>query len=129
MKAYLAASSSCPSETQRLARQVAPGQHPATAHRARVELELQRTTTAKTRLLTAYQDALLSLEELRERMPALREREDALRTQLDALAAQALDHRTYLTLAETLDGFLARLRDTAEKTSVAAGPAENGAPP
>jgi len=94
-----------------------------------VELELQRTTTAKTRLLTAYQDALLSLEELRERMPALREREDALRTQLDALAAQALDHRTYLTLAETLDGFLARLRDTAEKTSVAAGPAENGAPP
>ena len=91
---------------------------PATAHRARVELELQRTTTAKTRLLAAYQDALLSLAELRERMPALREKESALGAQLDALAAQVLDRRRYLTLAETIDSFLARLRDTVGTASV-----------
>jgi site-specific DNA recombinase len=31
------------------------------------------------RLLSAYQEALMSIEELRERMPALRQREQALR--------------------------------------------------
>jgi len=91
---------------------------PATAQRARVELELQRTTTAKTRLLAAYQDALLSLDELRERMPPLREKEDVLRAQLDALAAQTLDRQRYLTLAETIESFLVRLRDTAETASI-----------
>jgi len=91
---------------------------PATAQRARVEWELQRTMAARTRLLAAYQDALLSLEELRERMPSLREKEGVLRAQLDALNAQTQDRQRYLTLAETIESFLARLREAAGTASV-----------
>src|SRR5439155_8684095 len=46
------------------------------------------------------------------------EKEDVLRAQLDALAAQTLDRQRYLTLAETIESFLVRLRDTAETASI-----------
>ena len=62
------------------------------------------------RLLNAYQEELVSLEQLRERMPALRQREQALRAELQAIADQAQDRATFLRLAETLTAFLARLR-------------------
>ena len=38
------------------------------------------------RVLTAYQENLLSLEQLRERMPFLRQREQALRAELQSIA-------------------------------------------
>jgi len=38
------------------------------------------------RLLSAYQEALMSIEQLRERMPGLRQREQALRAELQAIA-------------------------------------------
>ncbi|MGR9108912.1 MAG: hypothetical protein ACU843_18515 [Gammaproteobacteria bacterium] len=41
------------------------------------------------RLLTAYQEELLSLEELRARMPALRQREQAIQAELQAMTTQA----------------------------------------
>ena len=58
------------------------------------------------RLLCAYQEALLSIEQLRERMPALRQREQALRAELQAIADQANDRANFLRLAETLTAFL-----------------------
>jgi site-specific DNA recombinase len=85
--------------------------NPATAQRARLERDLARATTGITRLLAAYQEQLLTLDELRERMPELRKREATVRGQLDALDAELVDHETYLKLAENLDSFLARLRE------------------
>jgi len=70
------------------------------------------------RLLTAYQEELLSLEQLRERMPTLRQRKQALRAELQAIADQANDRAAFLRLAETLTAFLTRLRSTAESLSV-----------
>jgi site-specific DNA recombinase len=70
------------------------------------------------RLLCAYQEALLSIEQLRERMPALRQREQALRAELQAIADQANDRATFLRLAETLTAFLARLRGAADTLSI-----------
>ena len=70
------------------------------------------------RLLNAYQEGLLSIEQLRERMPALRQREQALRTELQAIADQTNDRAAFLRLAETLTAFLARLRSAAETLSV-----------
>ena len=52
------------------------------------------------RLLNAYQEELVSLEQLRERMPALRQREQALRAELQAIADQANDRAMFLRLAE-----------------------------
>ena len=42
---------------------------------------LAKTTAAITRLIKAYQEELISLDELRERMPELRSRESSLRSQ------------------------------------------------
>jgi site-specific DNA recombinase len=71
------------------------------------------------RLLNAYQEGLLSIEQLRERMPALRQREGAIRAELQAIADQTADRAAFLRLAETLTSFLARLRSAAETLNVA----------
>ncbi len=92
--------------------------NPARATKARLQREAARTTTAISRLVEAYQEQLLSLEELRARTPALRAKEQTLRAQLDALDAQLVDQETYLKLAETLESFLGRLRDKADTASV-----------
>jgi site-specific DNA recombinase len=70
------------------------------------------------RLLTAYQEELLSLDELRTRMPALRQREQAVHAELQALNAQTADRAAYLRLAQTLSAFLTRLRTTAETLDI-----------
>ena len=44
-------------------------------------------------------------------MPTLRKRQTTLQRQLDALDAELHDAETYLKLADTLEGFLARLND------------------
>jgi site-specific DNA recombinase len=70
------------------------------------------------RLLTAYQEDLLSLDELRHRMPELRRREYAIRAELQSIADQTTDRTAYLRLAETLTAFLARLRSSAETLDI-----------
>ncbi len=70
------------------------------------------------RLLTAYQEELLSLDELRTRMPALRQREQAVHAELQALNAQSADLAAYLRLAQTLSAFLTRLRATAQTLDI-----------
>jgi site-specific DNA recombinase len=91
---------------------------PITAQKSRLELEFSRCIRAKTRLLEAYQEELVSLEELRARMPDLRKKESSLRAQLDALEADTLDQETYIALAENLETFFERLRDGAETCAV-----------
>lgn len=70
------------------------------------------------RLLTAYQEDLLSLDELRRRMPELRAREQGLRAELQAIRDQAADRLSFLRLAETLTAFLQRLRQSAETLDI-----------
>ena len=81
--------------------------------------ELVRVRAGITRLIEAYQEQLVSLDELRSRMPALRQREAALQAQLAALEVERLDAETYLALAEGLEGFLAKLHDAAQTLDVA----------
>jgi site-specific DNA recombinase len=89
---------------------------------AKREQSLQRELThvgkAIERLLTAYQEGLLSLEQLRERMPAVRHRQQTLSAELQAITDQTNNRATFLRLAETLTAFLARLRSAAETLSV-----------
>jgi len=80
--------------------------------------ELTRVGNSLERLLTAYQEELSSLEQLRERMPPLRQREQALRAELQAIADQTSNQATFLRLAETLAAFLGRLRSTADTLDI-----------
>src|SRR5262249_30570402 len=70
------------------------------------------------RLLTAYQEGLLPIEELRERMPQLRRRQQASNAELQAIADQSVTRTAYLRLAETLNTFLTRLRSSASALDV-----------
>ena len=92
---------------------------PTTVQRRRLDAGLAKATTAITRLIGAYQEELLSLDELRTRMPDLRARETSLRHQLDALDAQLADREVYLKLADNLEDFLAGLRDKSATATVA----------
>ncbi len=83
-----------------------------------LQRELSQVDKGIERLLTAYQEELLSLEQLRERMPTLRQRQQALRAELQAITDQANDRAAFLRLAETLTAFLTRLRSAADSLNV-----------
>src|SRR5215831_18437606 len=55
-----------------------------------LQRELSHVSKGIERLLTAYQEGLLSLEQLRERMPALRHRQQTLRAELQAITDQTM---------------------------------------
>jgi site-specific DNA recombinase len=83
-----------------------------------VKRELTRTRKSMERLVTAYQETLLSLEELRTRMPELRRREQTLQAELKSITEQTGDRAAYLRLTETLSSFLARLRSSAKTLNI-----------
>src|SRR3954454_1580861 len=83
-----------------------------------LQRELTHVGKGVERLLNAYQEGLLSIEQLRERMPGLRQRQQALSAELQAIADQTNDRAAFLRLAETLSAFLVRLRSAAETLSV-----------
>jgi site-specific DNA recombinase len=91
---------------------------PAKKREQSLQKELTHVGKGIERILSAYQEALISIEQLRERMPALRQRELALRAELQAIADQANDRAAFLRLAETLTAFLDRLHGTADTLSI-----------
>ena len=93
-------------------------EHPAGHRREGLERELVRARRAVQRLIEAYQEELISLDELRARSPALRKREATLQAELDALDADLHDAESYLKLTETLESFRARLGTNAEQLTI-----------
>jgi len=91
---------------------------PTERREAELDRELVRTRKSMDRLLTAYQEDLLSLDELRRRMPDLRQREQTLRIELQALRDRQTDEAAVLRLTQTLASFLLRLRETAETLDI-----------
>jgi site-specific DNA recombinase len=93
-------------------------EHPASHRREGLHRDLTRAQNALRRLIDGYQEQLITLEELRARMPELRRREATLRAELDALDTELHDAETYLKLTETLVAFRARLSTNAEKLTI-----------
>jgi site-specific DNA recombinase len=91
---------------------------PTTVQQQRLKQALTKASASITRLIKAYQEELISLDELRERMPELRSRETSLHSQLDALADQLVDRDAYLKLATNLEDFLTRLRSNAGTATI-----------
>jgi site-specific DNA recombinase len=78
-----------------------------------------RFATNIDRLVTAYQDGLLTLDQLRGRVPELRKRQHGVHAELRSLAAAATDETHYLRLVETLADFRTRLRLRAQTLDIA----------
>src|SRR5579864_1361985 len=83
-------------------------------------LRQDHTRLAKSmdRLLTAYQESLITLEQLRGRMPELRRQEQAIEAGLQSLEKVAGDQSRYLHLVETLTELRTRLRSRADTLEV-----------
>lgn len=98
--------------------EAARNSNPSKRREETLNRELSQAQKRMERLVTAYQEELLSLNELRRRMPELRQREQTLQTELQSLIAQLVDQEAYLRLAETLGAFLARLQTNAQTVDV-----------
>jgi site-specific DNA recombinase len=92
---------------------------PLARQRKSFDTELVKASAAITRMIEAFGEQLITIDELRARMPDLRARETNLRNQIDALDARLADRQAYLTLAADLEGFLAQLHARAEVSTVA----------
>lgn len=66
------------------------------------------------RMVTAYPEELITLAELRERVPALRKQAQAIESELRSLEMASEDKARYLRLVETLSQFRDKLRVRAE---------------
>jgi len=81
--------------------------------------EHARLEKSMDRLLNAYQEGLISLEQLRRRMPELRKQQQAVQAEWQSLQAATADQAHCWRLAETLTDFCTQLRlraDTLEMT-------------
>jgi site-specific DNA recombinase len=70
------------------------------------------------KILDAYQEDLIELEELRKRMPELRKREQKLNSQLQSLEAASLEQSHLLEFSVKAEDFLKRLRQSSKGLSV-----------
>jgi site-specific DNA recombinase len=76
--------------------------------------ELTRLEASTERLLTAYQEDLLTLAELRRRTPELRKQQQAIQSELTSMELAASDQSRYLRLTHTLTEFRQRLQAKSE---------------
>ena len=106
--------------TAELDRRLAAAQAAEPTRRRQEALERERVQASKAmeRLVTAYQEDLLSLEELRRRLPDLRRREQGATAQLRSIADQTAERTATLRLAESLSAFLDRLRTRAQSLDI-----------
>jgi DNA invertase Pin-like site-specific DNA recombinase len=97
--------------------QAARTSDPVTRQRQRLQAALAKATASISAMIEALAEQLITIDELRARMPHLRAREASLRGQIAALDAQAADRDAYLKLADDIEGFLARLRGSADSAT------------
>jgi site-specific DNA recombinase len=81
--------------------------------------EQARVEKSSERLVTAYQEGLLTLPQLRQRMPSLQKQTQAVESELQSLKMAAVDEAKYLQLAESLAGSRSKLRVRAEVLDIA----------
>ena len=98
--------------------QAAKQADPARQRQQHLCREQSRIDKSVERLLTAYQESLLSLDELRRRVGPLRKQQSAVQCELEALQTTAADEQRYLRLVDSLTQFGERLRSHAEAMDV-----------
>ncbi len=92
---------------------------PLRNHEEELRREQARVEKSSERLVTAYQEGLLTLTQLRQRMPPLQKQTQAVESELQSLKMAAVDEARYLQLAESLAGFRTKLRVRAEVLDIA----------
>ena len=92
--------------------------NPTKRRKESLEKELLRLGNSLQRLLDAYQEDLIKIEELRDRMPRLRKRQKAVQSELASLECALSDQKSVLQLATNIESFLEQLKSAADTLSV-----------
>jgi len=100
-------------------REAARNADPLRKRQEELRREQVRMEKNSERLVTAYQEGLVTLPQLRQRMPALQRQAQAIGSELQSLEMAAVDQAKYLQLAERLGGFRTKLRSRADTLDVA----------
>jgi len=98
--------------------EVARNADPLRRREEELHREQARLEKSTERLVTAYQEGLVTLPQLRQRMPDLRKQARAIESELQSLEMAAVDQAHYLQLAENLSGFCGKLRLRADTLDV-----------
>jgi site-specific DNA recombinase len=98
--------------------QAARNADPLRKRQEELRREQARLEKCSDRLISAYQEGLVTLVQLRHRMPDLRKQAQAVESELQSLEMAALDQTRYLQLAEALATFRSRLRARAETLDI-----------
>ncbi|MGH9817953.1 MAG: recombinase zinc beta ribbon domain-containing protein [Candidatus Acidiferrales bacterium] len=93
--------------------------NPLQQRRQRLQQNLQRVGQQIDKLLDAYQEGLLGLAELRQRMPGLRKKQSTAQKELEGAHWQALADAQLQQLDQSLERFLGRLKESAKNLGVA----------
>jgi site-specific DNA recombinase len=80
--------------------------------------KIKRTEKTIEKLLDAYQEDLLQLDELRSRMPDLRKREKSLKSEFKSVDSLYTDQQAILKLTENTENFLLKLRKASDMITV-----------
>jgi site-specific DNA recombinase len=99
-------------------REAARQANPLRKREEELRREQARLEKSIERLINAYQEGLVTLPQLRQRMPELRRQTQAVESQLHSLEMAAVDEARYLQLTETLATFRGKLRVRAETLDV-----------
>jgi len=92
--------------------------NPAQARKETLVHEIARVKNGIDRLLDAYQEGLVQLPELRDRVAGLRKRDAALTSELQSVESRMIDEEMYLQLVGSIGDFLSRVRQSAESLNV-----------
>jgi site-specific DNA recombinase len=92
--------------------------NPLEQRRRNLQQEFQRVGQQIDKLLDAYQEGLVGLAQLRERMPGLRKKQSAVQTELDSAHWRAMADAQLQQLDESLESFLRRLKRSAQNFSL-----------
>ena len=92
--------------------------NPVKQKKDQLKKELVRIRKGIDKLLDAYQEDLIQLDELRSRMPELRKKEKSLNEELICIESELIDQGLLLKLADNIEKFLIKLRGAADNMSV-----------
>ena len=99
-------------------REAARQANPMQKREEELRREQARLDKSIERLINAYQEGLVTLPQLRQRMPELRRQMQAVESEVHSLEMAAVDEARYLQLAKTLATFRGKLRVRAETLDV-----------
>jgi site-specific DNA recombinase len=91
---------------------------PAEQRKENVARELVRVEQQTDKLIDAYQEGLMDLAELRQRVPELKRRQLALEKQLEGLRSQALEHSRLVDMNPSMEQFLEQIKASAQNLTI-----------